>query len=306
MPKILITGATGLIGQALARSLLERGDAVVALSRSPARAVEVLGHEVEAHAWPEPTMASPPRAALAGADAVVHLLGEPIAQRWTPAAKQAIRGTRVMSTRHLVAALRELPADVRPAVLVSQSATGYYGPRGDEPLDESAAPGADFLAGVVTEWEREAEAAANALRVVRTRTGVVLAHGAGALATMLPFFRLGLGGPVGGGRQYVPWIHLDDVIGGIVRCLDDSALAGPVNLTSPGAVANREFSVALGRALHRPAILPVPSLALKLLYGQMATVVLSGQRAVPAALQNAGYGFAYPEIQPALDALLGR
>lgn len=306
MAEIVVTGATGLIGQALVRSLLERGDTVVVLSRSPARAVEALGHRVEAHAWSEPTLAPPPSAALAGADAVVHLLGEPIAQRWTPAAKLAIRDSRVMSTRHLVGALRELPADVRPSVLVAQSAAGYYGPRGDEPLDESAAPGEDFLAGVVREWEREAEAGANALRVVRTRTGVVLSSDSGALATMLPFFRLGLGGPVAGGRQYVPWIHGDDVIGGILTCLADTALHGPVNLAAPGAVDNREFSQAVGRALHRPAVLPVPSFALRLLYGEMASVVLTGQRVVPAVLQEAGYGFAYPEIQPALDALLSR
>lgn len=306
MSKVLVTGATGLIGRALVQSLLERGDIVVALSRTRERAIEQLGERVEAHAWPEPTLGPPPDTALSGVDAIVHLLGEPIAQRWTAATKQAIRDSRVMSTRHLVTALRQLPPGARPEVLVSQSATGYYGPRGDEPLDESAAQGDDFLAGVVTEWEREAEAAEDSLRVVRTRTGVVLAAGAGTLSTMLPFFRLGIGGPVAGGRQYVPWIHIDDVVGGILRCIDDTTLRGAVNLAAPAPVTNREFSKALGRALHRPAILPVPSFALKLLYGEMSAVVLTGQRVVPAALERADYDFAYPEIQPALDTLLSR
>jgi uncharacterized protein (TIGR01777 family) len=306
MSKVLVTGATGLIGQALVRSLLERGDSVVALSRTRDRAVAQFGERIEAQAWPKPTEGPPPATALAGVDAVIHLLGEPIAQRWTAQVKQSIRDSRVLSTRHLVAALRELPVDARPAVLVSQSAAGYYGPRGDEPLDESAPAGDDFLAGVVAEWEHEAAAAEAMLRVVRTRTGVVLATGAGALSTMLPFFRLGIGGPVAGGRQYVPWIHLDDVVSGIVRCVGDGALRGPVNLAAPGAVNNGEFAKALGRALHRPAVLPVPALALKRLYGEMSTVVVTGQRVVPAALQAAGYEFAYPEIQPALDDLLSR
>lgn len=304
MNKIVITGATGLIGGALTKALLDRGDAVVALSRDRDRAARRLGERVEVHEWPEPTEAPPPAEALSGANAVVHLLGEPIAQRWTPAARQAIRDSRVLGTRNLVRALRGLPDDARPSVLVSQSAGGYYGPRGAEALDESAGPGEDFLAGIVVEWEREADGAEELMRVVRTRTGLPLSTRDGALAKMLPFFRLGVAGPVGGGRQYVPWIHLDDVVGAILRCLDDEQLRGAVNLAAPGSVDNREFSKALGRALHRPAVLPVPSFALRLLYGEMSTVVLTGQRMVPAALTRAGYQFAYPEVQEALEALL--
>ncbi|MGH2928002.1 MAG: TIGR01777 family oxidoreductase, partial [Solirubrobacteraceae bacterium] len=202
-------------------------------------------------------------------------------------------------------ALCELPDDDRPRVLVSQSATGYYGDRGPEPLDETAAPGDDFLAQVVVAWEHEASQAGSAMRVVSTRTGVVLAPGAGALAKMLPFFRLGIGGPVAGGRQYVPWIHLDDVVGAILRCLDDRTLSGPVNVTAPQPVTNAQLSTALGRALRRPAILPVPAFALHALYGEMAQVVTTGSRVVPAALQRAGYEFERADLDPALRDLLG-
>ena len=302
--KVVITGATGLIGRALVRALSDRGDQVVALSRDRERAVSALGGAVEVQVWADPHAGPPPAAALGGADGVVHLLGEPIAQRWTDDAKRAIRDSRVLGTRHLVAGLKELAAEDRPAVLVSQSATGYYGDRGDEVVDETATAGSDFLAGVVVEWEREAREAEALCRVVLTRTGVVLSSGGGALGMMLPFFRLGLGGPVAGGRQYVPWIHLDDVVRGLVASLDSAELEGPVNLTAPAPVSNREFSRALGRALRRPAVLPVPGFALKLLYGEMAQVVTTGQRAVPAALERAGHGFAHPQIEPALRELL--
>lgn len=304
--KVVITGATGLIGRALARALSDRGDQVVALSRDRERAVSALGGAVEVQVWADPHAGPPPAAALSGADGVVHLLGEPIAQRWTDGAKRAIRDSRVLGTRHLVAGLKALAAADRPAVLVSQSATGYYGDRGDEIVDEAATAGDDFLARVVVDWEREAREAEALCRVALTRTGVVLSSGGGALGMMLPFFRLGLGGPVAGGRQYVPWIHLDDVVRGLLACLDRGELSGPVNLTAPAPVTNREFSRALGRALGRPAVLPVPGIALKLLYGEMAQVVTTGQRAVPAALERAGHSFAHPQIEPALRELLHR
>ncbi len=267
MAKIIVTGATGLIDRELIARLADRGDTVVALSRDAGRARATLGDAVETVSWENPTLAPPPLAALAGGDAVVHLLGEPIAQRWTEAAKTTIRDSRILATRQLVAGLRALEDDQRPKVLVSQSATGYYGPCGIEPVSEDAPPGVDFLAQVVTDWEQEAIAAESLMRVVRTRTGVVLAGEGGALALMLPFFKAGIGGPVAGGRQYVPWIHLEDEVGCLLRCLDDEGIAGAVNLVAPGAVDNREFSKTLARALHRPAVLPVPSLALKLLYG---------------------------------------
>ncbi len=196
MSRIVVTGATGTIGRAVCRALEARGDRVVALSRDQQRAQEALGGQVEVFTWADPTGQPPPPGALNGADAVIHLVGEPVSQRWTPQAKARIRDSRIYTTRMLVAALAELPAPDRPAVLVSQSATGFYGPSDDRELDESAPAGSDFLAGVVRDWETEAAAAEDIARVVMTRTGVVLSQFGGALEKMLPFFRMGIGGPV--------------------------------------------------------------------------------------------------------------
>jgi uncharacterized protein len=288
----------------VADALQARGDQVIALSRDPDRAQRVLGGAAEVHAWPEPTTAPPPAEALRHADAIVHLLGEPIAQRWSDEAKQRITDSRVLGTRSLVAGLRSLPADERPHVLVSQSATGYYGSRGSTQLDEKASPGTDFLARVVVDWEREAGEASSVARVACTRTGVVLSPSGGALAKMLPFFRLGIGGPVAGGDQYVPWIHLDDVVGALLSCLDNAEASGPINLSAPNPVTNTELSHALGHALGRPAVLPVPAFAVKLLYGEMAEVVTTGQRAIPARLRDLGYEFRHSDIEPALRDIL--
>ena len=304
MARIAITGATGTIGGAVCRLVLERGDQPVALSRDPARAAAKLPDGVESHAWPDPLASPPPTQALAGADAVIHLLGEPVSQRWSPAVKQRIRDSRVLSTRNLVAGLKALDDEQRPAVLVSQSATGYYGPRGNEQLAEDASPGDDFLAGVVSAWEQEALKVKSSCRVVVTRTGVVLSPSGGALAKMLPFFHAGIGGPVAGGRQYVPWIHIDDLVAALLFCAGNSDVTGPVNVTAPRPVDNAELSKALGRALHRPAVLPVPGFALKLLYGEMAEIVTTGQRAVPKKLEQSGFGFSHPEVEPALRDVL--
>lgn len=305
--RIVITGATGLIGSALSHEALNRGNQVVALSRDEYRARSVLGDGVEIGAWSDPLHEPPPAPALEGADAVVHLLGEPVAQRWSAGAKERIRDSRLLSTRNLVRTLAELPEAARPKTLVSQSATGYYGARGDEALDEAASPGDDFLAQVTMAWEGEAQAATTAgIRVVSPRTGVVISPSGGALAKMLPPFRLGLGGPVGGGKQFVPWIHLDDVVGALLYCASESDAAGAVNLTAPAPVTNAELSHTLGRVLHRPAVLPVPGLAVKLLYGEMAMIVTSGQRVIPARLQQLGYRFAYAELEPALRDVLTR
>jgi uncharacterized protein (TIGR01777 family) len=235
---------------------------------------------------------------------VIHLLGEPISQRWSESAKREIRDSRVLATRQLTKGLRALPEAQRPRVLVSQSATGFYGPRDDQPVDESSAPGKDFLAELVTAWEAEAMTAADLMRVAVTRTGVVLSSEGGALETMLPFFKLGIGGPVAGGRQYVSWIHLDDVVGALLLCLDDEGAEGPVNLTAPTPVTNAEFSRALGRALHRPAFLPVPAFAIKLLYGEMSTIVTTGQRVRPERLKQLRYEFRQGELDPALRSVL--
>jgi uncharacterized protein len=302
--RILITGATGTIGLALADGLRARGDQVVALSRDPERGQRVLGEGVEVHGWADPVGESPPAEALRGADGVVHLLGEPIAQRWSDDAKQRIRDSRVNGTRHLVQGLNALPEAERPRVLVSQSAVGYYGARGDAPLDEQASAGHGFLAEIVVAWEREALADKGGMRVACMRTGVVLSPSGGALAKMLPFFKLGVGGPVAGGRQYVPWIHLEDVVGGLIHCLDEAGATGPVNLTAPNPVTNAELSRALGHVLGRPAVLPVPGMAVKLLYGEMAEIVTSGQRALPARLGELGYQFRHTEVQGALADVL--
>lgn len=300
MARILVTGATGTIGRALVNAVRERGDEVLALARDAQRAQRLLGGAVAVAAWPEPQQSLPPADAVASVDAVVNLLGEPVAQRWTARVKREIRGSRVLGTRSLVARLRELPGAERPRTLISQSATGFYGPSDDRPLDERAPGGSDFLAEVVGAWEHEALGAEPETRVVLTRTGVVLSPGSGALALMLPVFRLGLGGPVAGGRQFVPWVHIDDVVAAILRCLDHRDLRGPVNLTAPNPVSNRELTRALGRVLRRPAVLPVPALALRALYGEMAQIVTTGQRVLPKRLLAAGYEFRHPELEPAL------
>lgn len=306
MTRVVVTGATGTIGAAVCDALVARGDQPVALSRDPERARAVLGEDVESHGWYEPTTAPPPPEALEGAEGIIHLVGEPIAQRWTEDAKQRIRDSRVLSTRMLVSGLRALPDGGRPKVLVSQSATGYYGPSDARELVEGAAAGNDFVAGVVVMWEQEALAASDLLRVAVTRTGVILTPSGGALAKMLPFFRAGIGGPVAGGRQYVPWIHIDDVVNGLLFCLDTPEVVGPVNLTAPNPVDNTEFSRALGASLRRPAVLPVPALALKLLYGEMAEIVTTGQRVIPRRLTEFGFEFQHPLIRPALRSVLAR
>ena len=233
MTRVTLTGATGLIGSRLVRALRERGDEVTVLSRSPERAREAFGGDVQAHAW-DPVAGPAPAEALAGRDAVVHLAGENVAQRWSDDAKRRIRDSRELGTRNLVAGLKA--AEPRPAVLVSSSAVGYYGPHGDEELPEDTPPGSDFLAEVCVVWEREAQAAeALGLRVVLVRTGVVLDKDGGALGKMLPFFKAGVGGPVAGGRQLMPWVHADDVVGIYLRAIDDAAWSGAVNATAPAA-----------------------------------------------------------------------
>ena len=221
MARIVVTGASGTIGSAVCRGLLAHGDQPVALSREPRVAATRLPEAVEWHTWADPLTTPPPAESLRDADGVVHLLGEPVSQRWSAEAKRRIHDSRVLSTRNLVAGLRQLAGEHRPKVLVSQSATGFYGARGSEQIDEHASPGDDFLAGVVGAWEQEALSATSICRVVVARTGVVLSPSGGALAKMLPFFRAGIGGPVAGGRQYVPWIHIDDVVAGLLFCLGD-------------------------------------------------------------------------------------
>ncbi|WP_445150015.1 TIGR01777 family oxidoreductase [Baekduia sp. Peel2402] len=299
---VTVTGATGLIGSKLVRVLRDRGDDVTVLSRSPDKAQALLG--VAAIEW-DPLAGPAPEEALRGRDAIVHLAGEPVAQRWNDDVKRRILESRETGTRNLVAGLRQIrPAD-GPKVLVSSSAVGYYGKHGDERVPESSPPGDDFLAGVCVAWEREADAAAeNGRRVVKIRTGVVLDKDGGALKTMLPPFKLGVGGPVAGGDQYLPWIHVDDLVGLYLHALGDDGWSGAYNGAAPEPVTNKAFSKALGRALHRPAFAPVPAFAIKLLYGDMAEIVTEGQRAVPERPLEGGYAFRHADLDAALrDAL---
>ena len=300
--RVAVTGATGMIGRRLIGELLARGDEVTVLSRDPDRAREAFGERVEAHAW-DPVAGPAPAAALAGREGVIHLAGENVAQRWSESAKRRIHESREQGTRNLVEGLRA--AEPRPGVLVSSSAVGYYGPHGDEPLPEDTPPGDDFLARVCVVWEREAARAGElGVRVVLVRTGVVLDTGGGALGKMLPFFKAGVGGPVAGGRQLMPWIHADDVLGIYLRALDDEAWSGAVNATAPQPVTNKAFSKALGRALHRPALAPVPAFAIQLLYGDMSEIVTKGQNAVPRRTLALGYRHEHPGLDEALRSAL--
>ena len=273
--KVTITGGTGLIGARLSARLRERGDEVTTLSLRK----DELAPKLE------------------GRDAVVHLAGENLAQRWNDEAKREILASREQGTRRLVEAL---PDSVK--TLVSASAVGYYGPRGAEEVTEDDPPGDDFPARVCVAWEREANHAG--ARVVTIRTGVVLDASGGALAKMLLPFKLGIGGPVAGGKQYMPWIHVDDLVGIYLAALDNAGWQGAVNATAPNPVTNAEFSKALGRALHRPAVLPIPGLALRALYGEMAVIVTTGQRAVPRKALAYGYQFEHPDLAEALDKAL--
>jgi uncharacterized protein (TIGR01777 family) len=292
--RITVTGASGRIGTTLVERLRTRGDEVTIVSRNPQRGVP----------W-DPAAERAPADALRGRDAVVHLAGEDVAQRWNADTKERIRASREIGTRNLVAGLAALDEAERPRVLVSGSASGYYGPHGDEEIDETSAAGSDFLAGVCVAWEREAQEADKlGMRVVRVRTGVVLDKDGGALAKMLPPFKLGVGGPVAGGQQWMPWIHLDDEVGILLAAIDREDWNGPVNASAPNPVTNKDFSKALGRALHRPAVAPVPALAIRALYGEMAQIVTTGVRMVPRRATELGYAFAHPQLDEALRSAL--
>jgi uncharacterized protein (TIGR01777 family) len=300
---IFMTGATGFIGRALTLRLLGEGHAVTALVRDEARARSRLGGDVAF--VPESAGDAAMRDALASSDAVVNLAGEPLIGRWTAKRRQAIVASRVDLTERLVAAMRD--AERTPRTLISASAVGYYGDRGDEILREDSAAAAGFLGDLCARWEHAAMRAEElGARVVTLRTGIVLGREGGALAKLLTPFRLGLGGPIGSGKQYMPWIHLHDHVELIAAALRDDGLRGPMNLTAPEPVTNAAFARALGRALRRPAFMPLPAFALKAALGEAATVLLSSQRAVPQRAISAGFSFRYPEIEQALADIVGR
>ena len=295
---ITISGASGLIGRRLLKNLAREGHSLHVLSRHGGTN---LPPGVKLSVW-DPVKGEPPADALREAEAVVHLAGEPVAQRWTAHSKQRIRESRVEGTRNLVKALSRLSR--RPAALICASAVGYYGSRGDEILTESSAPGSGYLPEVCAAWEKEArEAELLGVRVVQVRIGVVLDARGGALQRMLPPFRMGLGGRLADGRQWMSWIHLED-LAGLFRFALDSPVRGAINGTAPSPVVNADFTRALASALRRPAIFPMPKMALRALFGEMSEVLLASQRVLPKQAEAAGFQFRFPQLAPALADLL--
>ncbi len=300
--QILLTGATGFVGRALLLRLLRDGHRVSALVRDPARARGLLGADVA-------LVAADDAAALADAmvacDGVINLAGEPVlGKRWTSRRREALQDSRIALTRRVVEAMAAAPSRAR--TLISASAVGYYGDRGADRLTEESAPGVGFLAELCQDWEREAHRASeHGVRVCLARIGIVLGRDGGALAELATPFRLGLGGPLGGGAQYLPWIHLHDVVEALATAVIDPRWSGPINLTAPTPVPQRELAHALGRTLRRPAVFPLPGVALRLRFGAAAGVLLASQRAVPARLAELGFRFAHPELDGALAEVLG-
>ncbi len=298
----VLTGATGFLGTRLVNRLLKSGHGVIYLGR---RRSETMDSRAAFHPWDLKT--PPPLNDLAQVDAVVHLAGESVAQRWTEEVKEKIYASRVEGTRNLVRGFQKPGhSRVRPPVLISASAVGFYGDREDETLTERSRPGTGFLPEVCQAWEQEAEEAeALGVRVVRLRIGIVLGPEGGALKAMLPAFRLGAGGTFGGGHQWMPWIHVEDLVSLIIFAAERETLSGPLNGTSPNPVTNSVLTQELATTLHRPSILPIPTFALKVLFGEMAGTLVSSTRAVPEVAQAAQFSFAHPHLGEALRDLLG-
>ena len=302
--KVVVTGATGFVGRPLVRALIARGHQVTAWTRSPGRARIDLPALCDVEAW-DPHAPTDP-AKLRGVDAILHLAGESVAGgRWTKQRKDEILASRVDSSRSIVDALQALSANERPRALIAASAIGYYGDRGDEVLTERATPGEGFLADVCRAWEGEvARADALGVRTVSVRVGIVLGRGGGALESMLPPFRLGGGGRIGSGRQWMSWIHLDDLVSLFVHALESGQLSGVVNGVAPDPVTNARFTQELGRVLGRPTIVPVPAFALRIALGEMSKILLASQRVSPDRTLASGFAFRWTELGPALESLL--
>lgn len=300
--RVLVTGATGLIGSALCDALLSRGDEVVGLTRDPDRA-RPKNPTVHWYAW-QATAERPPTEALTGLDGVVNLIGEEINQRLTDQAKVRIRESRLVSTRNLLQGIQAAPS--KPKVFIGQSAIGYYGDRGAKILDEESPPGDGFTADIPIDWETaERKAEGIVTRVVIFRTGLVISKRGGLLKQLLLPFKLGVGGSIAGGEQFMSWIHIDDEVGLLLWALDNDRVSGIVNATAPNPVTNRELSKALGRALHRPAFMPIPKFAVSALRGgELADAVAGGARVLPRRALDLGYEFRHPEIDEALRSAL--
>jgi uncharacterized protein (TIGR01777 family) len=305
--RVFVTGGTGLIGSRLVRKLLGRGDQVVLLTRRYGTARQIVGSACELIEG-DPTLAGDWMKTILDCDAIVNLAGENIfARRWNAAFKTALLDSRVTSTQHILEALAQKPtrAGRLPSVLVNASAIGYYGPHGDEELTEDSPPGPDFLAHICVEWEKAARAAENfGVRCALVRIGIVLDREGGALTKMLTPFKLFVGGPVGNGRQWMSWVHHEDLTGLLLLALDNPGARGPLNGTAPTPVTNRAFAKALGAALHRPAFVPTPAFALRLGLGEVADVLTTGQRVLPRQALALGYQFKYADINNALRNLL--
>jgi len=305
--RVFVTGATGLIGKRLTRRLIERGHEPVLLSRRPA-GPDIVGHPAD-FIQGDPTLPGPWQGRAADCDAIINLAGEGVFnRRWSREFKARLHDSRVQSTEQCAAAISRYPirADGTPRALINASAIGYYGPHGDEPLDESSPPGNDFLASICVDWERATEAAAKAgVRVVRTRIGIVLAREGGPLKLMLTPFKLGVGGPIGSGKQYMSWIHIEDIVGLLVFALETPTASGPMNGTAPEAVTNKQFGKSLGRALGRPSFMWTPGFMLKLMLGERGEIVTTGQNVVPKRALEWGYHFKFPKLDLALANILG-
>ncbi len=305
--RVFLTGATGLIGSHLVKNLRDRGDQIVILSRRPEAAKEIGGaacNVVEG----DPTQQGPWTDALKDCDAVVHLAGEGIFnRRWNQQFKDLLYSSRIKSTDNIAAALTKVDhaKSGNPKVLINGSAIGYYGPHGNEDLTEESGPGHDYLAKICVDWEKATQPAVNhGIRVVLLRTGIVLAAGGGALQKMLPPFKMFVGGPIGSGKQYMSWIHIEDEVGLILFALDHPEVNGPINATAPNPVTNQEFSRVLGKVLGRPSFLPTPGFALRVMLGESAQIITSGQKVLPRKALTAGYAFQFPELERALRHLL--
>jgi uncharacterized protein len=299
--KVLITGGTGFVGSHLTTVLLREGHEVTLLTRSPRGSQS--GSSGVSLLQGDPTRQGPWQEAVRSHDAVINLAGASIFSRWTDEQKKAIRESRILTTRNLVAALPS--ASEKATTLLSTSAVGYYGFHGDEELDETSPPGNDFLARIAVDWEEEAlKAAAKGVRVAITRFGIVLGERGGALGQMIPFFRKYLGGPLGSGRQWFSWIHIRDLGEACLFLLRRRELSGPFNLCSPDPVRNKDLARALGKALHRPSFLPAPGFMIRLVLGEFGTVILKGQKVLPRRLLDEGFVFQCPDIERAVEEIV--